>query len=220
MGVAETVEAARRLQRLGYGTLKLKLGPDVPEIRRVEAVREVVGSGMRIRLDPNACWSPDIARQRLKALGRLDIEYVEQPVPEARALERLAADSPIPIAPDESMEDVGQARKWLTEATFEFAIVKPAILGGLDNVAELVALAAANNVQLVVTDRLETAVGRMAALHAACLLPDPVPACGLDGGRWLERDVAETPAWAPSPTLARPSAPGLGIVPLLGGAPA
>lgn len=209
--VGASVRAARRLVREGYGTLKLKIAAAASEPRRVLAIREAVGPRIALRVDPNASWSLAAARRRLDDLAPAGVEYVEQPVRRPRDLEALAANSPVPIAPDESMEDAAQARRWLRDGTFRCAVLKPALVGGLDQVRDLIAEARRSGTRLTITDRLESAVGRMAAVHAAFLLPAAVAACGLGGGRWFAEDTSELPDIGP--VAARPTGPGLGVSP-------
>src|SRR5689334_11990631 len=75
---------------------------------RVAAVREVMGPSARVRVDANGGWSVDDALTALAALGRLGLEYAEQPcatVEELRDLRISLARNGIDvsIAADESI---------------------------------------------------------------------------------------------------------------------
>lgn len=70
-------EAAGR----GFGTIYFKVG--IEEERDVELVarmRETLGPGPKIRVDPNEAWSPGTAVRILRRMAPYVIEYVEQPV--------------------------------------------------------------------------------------------------------------------------------------------
>ena len=82
-------EDALRWAAEGYSTFKLKLGTG-RDLEQVQAVREAVGAEPRIRLDANAAWSLDVAKQILVELEPLDIELVEQPVEKVEDAARLA----------------------------------------------------------------------------------------------------------------------------------
>lgn len=207
---ALTAEAHRRRGE-GVRTLKLKVGPDRDrDLRRVAAVREAAPDAA-LRLDANESWSPAWALEHLEALAPLDIEYVEQPLPahDPGALVRLNARSPIPLALDESATDAATLDRLLAAGAGTVAILKPQRLGGPDGTLRAMEVARDHGVPAVVTNSLETAVGRTVALHLAALLPRPVPACGLDTGHYLARDAARGPV-AVEGEMVVPTGPGLG----------
>ena len=81
--------------------LKLKLGGDDLDLRRVEAVRKVAPAA-RLLVDANESWSPSHYRNIVPDLDRLGVELIEQPFPADAddVLETL--DHPIPVCADES----------------------------------------------------------------------------------------------------------------------
>ncbi|MFP6730290.1 MAG: enolase C-terminal domain-like protein, partial [Alphaproteobacteria bacterium] len=91
-------DAARAADR---EILKLKLGGE-GDIERVKAVRAAVPK-MRLTVDANEAWTPEMLPRYLDALAPLCIEFVEQPLPiaEGHHLEGLAHS--IPIAADETV---------------------------------------------------------------------------------------------------------------------
>ncbi len=77
------VEHARRLaETYGFGTLKMKIGVYEPELEAeaVAQVRAALGPQLRLRVDPNGCWSLPTAKRMLRRLTPLDLEYVEEPI--------------------------------------------------------------------------------------------------------------------------------------------
>lgn len=77
------VEHARRLvEQYGFSTLKMKIGvydPDL-EAEAIAQVRAALGPRIKLRVDPNGCWSLPTAKRMLKRLEPLDLEYVEEPI--------------------------------------------------------------------------------------------------------------------------------------------
>src|SRR5262249_32175284 len=63
----------------GYETFKLKLGTG-DDVAQVQAVREALGDGAQIRIDANASWDLETAREILSALEPLGVQLAEQPV--------------------------------------------------------------------------------------------------------------------------------------------
>ena len=53
-------------------------------VERVRAVRAAVGPDVRLRLDVNGAWDLETATERLDAIARFALEYVEQPLARGR----------------------------------------------------------------------------------------------------------------------------------------
>ena len=94
--------------RLGYKTLKIKVGKEVNlDIERLQKVRTAIGPDINLRIDANQGWSPKEAvkiLRKMEDLG-LNIELVEQPV-EAHDIEGLKFVTDnifIPVMADESV---------------------------------------------------------------------------------------------------------------------
>lgn len=228
LGPAASAEAALQAVEAGFRTLKLKGGAErETEVltERVRAVRRAVGPDIRIRLDVNGAWDRPTAEDRLDALARLGLEYVEQPLPPddlagAATLRRLG----VPIALDEGIDSVRAAREALASEAADVLVVKPARVGGPIVAAEIAALAAEHGVRVVVSTLFETGVGIAAALAVAAALPGGAmpggadepegPDHGLATAGLLEHDlllhalpVEDGRMWLPD----EPGAGGLGI---------
>ena len=167
----------------GSSTLKLKAGAERETevlVDRVRAVREAVGPDVRLRLDVNGAWDPPTAEERLEAVERFQLEYVEQPLAgdDAEALAELRRRVRVPIAADESVTSVKAARELLDAEAVDVLVVKPARVGGLVVGAEIAALAAERGVPVVVSTLFETGVGIAAALAMAAKLPEVASGAG------------------------------------------
>jgi o-succinylbenzoate synthase len=201
----------------GYRTVKLKVAALAFELdeARVAALREAVGSEVRVRLDANGGWKEREAEEAIARLAPYRIELLEQPV-EARdlgGLARLSAKSPISIAADEALAGGYAVDEIFARDAASVLVLKPAVLGGLRASQRIAARARAAGWGVVVTSALDSALGLAAALQLAAALPGPHLAAGLATGALLEQDLAE----APSPNdgaLAAPVEPGIGVAPL------
>jgi muconate cycloisomerase len=72
---------ANSYYKKGYRTIRLKLGNGITEdITIVEKVRNKLGDKVRIRVDYNQAYSPQIAVRAIKAIEPYGIDYAEQPV--------------------------------------------------------------------------------------------------------------------------------------------
>ncbi|MBW2540845.1 MAG: o-succinylbenzoate synthase [Deltaproteobacteria bacterium] len=200
----------------GYRTVKLKVAAldlDLDEAR-IAAVREVVGSETRIRLDANGGWEEREAERAIARFAPYRIEFLEQPV-DARslgALARLTAGSPIPIAADEALAGGYAFDEIFSRDAARVLVLKPAVLGGLRASQRVAARARRVGWDVVVTSALDSAVGLGAALQLAAALPGPQLAAGLATGGLIDWDLAPAPL-PKGGALRVPSGPGLGVAP-------
>lgn len=176
LGPAASAEAALQAVAAGFRTLKLKAGAERETellVDRVRAVRAAVGPDVRLRLDVNGAWDAATARERLDAVARFGLEYVEQPLAgdDAAALAELRHQASVPIAADEAVESVRAARALLEAGAVDALVVKPVRVGGPVAVAEIAALAARRGVPVVVSTLFETGIGIAAGLRVAAGLP-------------------------------------------------
>jgi o-succinylbenzoate synthase len=207
-------ELAKRAVAAGVGTLKLKVGGAASheDEARLRAVREAVGSGIRIRVDANQAWSAEEAIEALRALAGYELEYAEQPVgaDDIEGLARVRRSSPVPIAADEAVRGKETAKEIMYRSAADILIIKPMALGGLREARAVLNVAEEGDMPVVVTSLVESAVGRTVALHFAASLGETAYAHGLATADALSADIA------PSPELTRgaiavPEGPGMGI---------
>jgi O-succinylbenzoate synthase len=179
----------------GCRTAKVKVAEQgqtlADDLARLEAVRDALGPGGRIRVDANGAWpDPATAAAAIRALDRFTLEYVEQPcatVEELAAVRRLVD---VPVAADESIRRASDPLRVAREQAADIAVIKVAPLGGVRaalRIVEQIGLPA------VVSSALDTSVGIAAGLALAAALPELPYACGLATVALLERDVAAEP---------------------------
>jgi o-succinylbenzoate synthase len=208
----ETVRA-RAAQALaeGYAVLKLKLGvhPWHEERARLHGLARALPPGVMLRLDANRAWDVEVARAVLAELRDLPVESLEEPLrePDLPTLARLQAGVPFALALDESLDE-RMLDRVLAHPAVRRLVLKPMRMGGPGRVVEIARRAHAAGLQCVVTTTVDSAVGTLAAAHAAAALDNGL-AHGLATSSWLARDVAEPPRIV-SGTMAL-SGPGLGL---------
>ena len=193
-----SVMAARDAVADGFTTLKLKGGGEASTadlLGRLLAVRAAVGPAVRLRLDVNGAWSPDVARERLAAIASVDLELVEQPVAPgpgvAAVLAGLRAATGMALAADESVSSASAAAGLLRAGAVDVLVVKPARVGGPSTALASAGLARAAGVGVIISTLLETGVGLRAALVTAAMLPGEGRelAHGLATGSMLATDL-------------------------------
>ena len=221
-GPAAGAEAALQAVEAGFTTLKLKAGAEretLDLVARVRAIRAAVGPDVRLRLDVNGAWDLPTAEDRLEAVARFGIEYVEQPLPadDSAGAAELRRRVGVPIAADEAAASLVAVRRLLAEGAADVLVVKPARVGGPVAVAEIAAAAAAHDVPVVISTLFETGIGIAAALMAAAQLrhvpgarfPAPL-AHGLATAGLLEHDLLEEPLVVEAGRMHAPGGDGAG----------
>lgn len=161
-----------------HPAVKVKVGRQDPRADEelVAAVRAAVGPAVAIRIDVNGAWDVETAVDVIGRLARYDLELVEQPVACLDDLARVRRRVDVPLAADESVRSVDDARRLAERDAADAVVLKVQALGGV-RAALRVADAAA--VPAVVTSMRETSVGIAAGLALAAALPELHYACGL-----------------------------------------
>ena len=205
-GPPDTMRAAAvELVGRGFRHLKLKVGgPVASDIDRLRAVRDGSRGAAILRLDANRGWSEDQASEALLAMAGPDLELVEEPVssPTPEKLRDLRRRCRVPIALDESVADEAALEPFLGVDGASFLVLKLARTGGPAAALRLAARAVAGGFTVIVTDSIETSVGRAIVAHVARALPGPSRPIGLGGAFLVD-------AGPPDPRLLV-AGPGLG----------
>lgn len=181
-------DAACRRVGEGFTVLKLKVGTGpVDDVRRVRAVAEAVEGRAQLRLDANQAWTWRQAQAVLSALARhgIELELVEQPVAAAdlRALAAVRGASPWPVLADEAVHGPADVLRIAELGAADAVNVKLAKCGGLRAAADVVAVARAAGLGVVVGCMLEPPATVAAAVAlAAAVAPEVVH--DLDAGRF------------------------------------
>lgn len=208
-------EAARRAAAdavdRGFEHLKIKTGTDVEaDIERVAAVCEAAPDA-ELKVDANQGWTPAESVRFADALRSrgVDLALLEQPVraDDVSGLARVRDAVDVPVAADEAVFTPADAVRVLRADAADVINVK---LGksGLQGARDIVAIAEAANLELMVGCMLESAIGIHAAAHLVSGT-DAFSYVDLDGNCLLEEDVADLDH---GPTIDI-GGPGHGIVP-------
>jgi o-succinylbenzoate synthase len=160
------------------------------DLARVEAVRDALGPGGRIRVDANGAWSVDEAVRALTALGRFDLEYAEQPVATLEEMADLRRRVDVLLAADESVRTAEDPQRVAGLEAADLVVLKVAPLGGVWAAFDV---ADACGLPVVVSSALETSVGLAAGIAFAAALPELPYACGLATADLLAADVVAEP---------------------------
>jgi O-succinylbenzoate synthase len=191
---------AHRIARVGGArTAKVKVADPTStlaeDVARIEAVRDALGPGGRIRIDANAVWDLE---QALHALPQLDaaadgLEYAEQPCAAIEDLAALRRALDIPIAADESVRRAEDPLRVARAEAADVLVMKVQPLGGVQRCLDLAAEA---GLPVVISSAIESSIGLSAGIAAAAALPRLPHACGLATATLLTDDLVADPLHA------------------------
>ncbi len=169
LNVEESVKAARNHIEKGFTTIKLKIGRSnfEEDLSVIKLIRETFGENIKLRIDSNGNWNLDEAIINLRALEQFDIEYAEQPVINLSDYIKLKKKTNIPLAPDESIRSVKDAKGFIKSGAVSYLILKPMMIGGMLPTLEIIKQALTENIIPVITSSFESAVGKTNAVIAA-----------------------------------------------------
>jgi o-succinylbenzoate synthase len=196
MPTEQLLEETARALEAGFRTVKLKVGHDAErDIEAVRAVRDAWPS-IRLRVDANQGYDFDTALKVCARLGDVDLEMLEQPIPAGSVsdLAKLRAAVSVPIEADESLQSAADARALVAADAcdvFNLKILKP---GGLLRAREVVAIAEAAGIPVMIGSMPELGVATAAGFHLARTLAQLPYACELMGPQMVESDVVHASA--------------------------
>ena len=157
----------------GFHCVKLKIGA-IDFDKELELIRHIRESfskkQIELRVDANGAFTPNNALQRLEALAKYDIHSIEQPIKQHqwKAMARLCAISPLPIALDEELIGVNvksMKADLLDTIQPQYIILKPSLHGGMYGTEEWIQLAEERGIGSWITSALESNVGLNAIAH-------------------------------------------------------
>ena len=93
------LHARALVDEYGFETVKLKAGVLDPEteVDALAAIRDALPSA-RLRIDPNAAWTPSTAMGLLSRFEEIGLEYLEDPVAGQAGMGRIAQHTTVPLA--------------------------------------------------------------------------------------------------------------------------
>ncbi len=180
----------------GFDCIKLKIGAIdwQEELNLLKAIRETYNSDqIEIRVDANGAFKKEDAQAKLEELSLLDIHSIEQPVAagDVDLLQLLCANSPLPIALDESLIGrftISQKRDLLEYIRPKYIILKPSLVGGFAQSDEWIEMADQLKIGWWVTSALESNIGLNAIAQWTYTKSNPMPQ-GLGTGSLFDNNV-------------------------------
>jgi muconate cycloisomerase len=212
-------EIAKWAVSQGFSKMKVKVGLDPREdVARVRAVREAVGSAIKLGVDANGGWStPDIAIETINQLSdQCQIYFAEQPVPagDPAAMAAVRRNVSVPIIADESVYTLDDAKILARAEAADVFSIYIGKAGGIGPALAIAKFAQSVGIKCTIGSNLELGVGSAAMIHFGMSAPgidaDAYP-CDIIGPLFYEDDVLAEPLRITGGSAQAHDRPGLGV---------
>jgi muconate cycloisomerase len=209
---ADTLAAHAR-ELADHEVVYLKVGRPRDDDAIVAAVREAVGPGKRLRIDPNEAWDAATAVERIRRLAVYDLDWVEQPVPhwDVAGLAHVRRKVDVKIAADQAVYTVQQLRQVLEAEAADVIVQGPHDAGGLLRFRQQAFLAAAWGLKVNLHAFMQSEISFLAHAQVASTVPNLT-----DGNQAMHQLLAErltrgVDVDVPGGTFRLPDGPGHGF---------
>jgi L-Ala-D/L-Glu epimerase len=183
IGIDTLGNMLKKIDNNPWPIYKVKLG--TPEdIKIIRAIREHTKA--TIRVDANAGWSLEAARELLVQLKEINVELIEQPLGQGNweSMKLLYNESKIPLIADESCVTENDVEK--CQGCFHGINIKLTKCGGITPARRMIKNARIFGLQIMIGCMNETTIGSAAIAH---LIP-AVDYADVDGPLLLASDIA------------------------------
>jgi L-alanine-DL-glutamate epimerase-like enolase superfamily enzyme len=209
----EAKAIARQYLEQGFTTLKTKAGRDAQEdLEMVRGIRDGVGDKLKLRIDPNMGYTPEVALSLARDLERYHLEYFEQPMHLTLLAEsaRLRRQTRTPLGLNESVTTPEIALQILQLRAADVLLPDTYQCFGILGVKKVAALAEAAGIPCVFHCAHDLGLKTAAMLHVVASSPGFTLAndCTYYG---LEDDIIGPLHQIERGYLNVPEGPGLGV---------
>jgi muconate cycloisomerase len=213
----KAAEIARWAVGQGFKAMKVKVGIDPDQdVARVRAVREAIGPEIKLGVDANGGWSPQVAVKTIERLCEYGLSFVEQPVApdDTMGMVEVRRRIRLPVIADESLWSLQDA---MTLARLEAADVFSIYIGkagGIGSARKIAAFAQSAGLKCTVGSNLELGIGSAAMIHLAMATrgidAESFP-CDIIGPLFYEDDLLLEPLPLAAGQARTHQRPGLGV---------
>ena len=211
---AEAAAEARRWLKAGFRSAKIKVGSGVEaDHDRVAAVREAVGSAMKLRMDANLQYDADTSLQLCRLVKKYDMQLFEQPahLRDLEGLARVRREGGIPVMADESVTDHASLIAIIKAGAADYVKFGIKQAGGILRASRMLATAQAAGIPVVIGHGFGLDPSTLAEIMLAATSRNVLPGLECVGPLKVKDTVATTRLDISSGSMPLPDGPGLGI---------
>lgn len=210
----EAAAEARKWFDRGFRSAKVKVGGGIHADRdRLAAVREAVGSEMKLRVDANAGYGVEDATALGKLLEPLDLQLLEQPVAaeDLEGMARVRRAVGIPVMADESVTDYASLIAVIRADCADIVKLKVMKQGGFLQCRRMVETAAAAGMRVVIGHGFGLGINTVAEIMLAATSAAVLEGLECVGPLKTADDIVKEKLDLGTGRLALPGGPGLGV---------
>ena len=170
--IDEMVSDSLRAVSQGFQILKIKVGKESrKDVERIQAIRQAVGTDIKLRIDANQGWSAKEAVRIIRTLEEMgiDMDLVEQPVNahDFEGMKFVTSQVYTPILADESVFSSEDAIHIIRERAADLINIKLMKTGGIYEALKICAIAESFGMECMIGCMLESKIAVSAAAHLA-----------------------------------------------------
>jgi len=210
----EAATEARRWLKAGFRSAKIKVGGGVEaDANRVAAVREAVGSAMKLRIDANLQYDADTSLRLCRMVKPFDLQLFEQPAAkdDLAGLARVRREGGIPVMADETISDHASLIRVIKADCADFVKFGIKQAGGILRASRMLATAEAAGIPVVIGHGFGLDPSTLAEIMLAASSRNVLPGLECVGPLKVKDTVATTRLDISSGSIPLPDGPGLGI---------
>jgi L-alanine-DL-glutamate epimerase-like enolase superfamily enzyme len=210
----EAAAEATRWLKAGFRSAKIKVGSGVEADRdRIAAVRDAVGSAMKLRIDANTQYDAETSLKLCRVIRQFDLQLFEQPAPkdDIAGLARVRREGGIPVMADETISDHASLIAVIKADAADFVKFGIKQAGGILRASRMLATAEAARIPVVMGHGFGLDPSTIAEIMLAASSRAVLPGLECVGPLKVKDTVTTTRLDISSGSLALPPGPGLGI---------
>jgi muconate cycloisomerase len=195
----------------GFRAFKLKVGVNIDlDEARLAILREVAGKDANIKVDANAGWSVTDAPRHIRRLHKYNLAGVETPVPRENPADIAAVRRQVSVPILEHVSDPAYGLALLKAGAVDVFNIATTGCGGIWPARQVVAIADAASVGILLGSTVELGPGTLAQLHLAATIRNLTLPSDLIGPGMYTDDVLAQPLRYDAGRLRIPTGVGLG----------
>lgn len=205
--------AADLVSDYGFDTVKLKAGVLDPgvEIDVLEAIRARFGRDMKLRIDPNAAWTPLTATGLIPRLEAVGLEYLEDPSPGIEGMVTVRGRTTLPLATNMCVVNFEELVPAVRRGAIDVVLSDPWYWGGVRQTKLLASMCEHLGISVGMHSGIELGIGMAAMAHVGVTIPSLLPAVDAHYHHLMD-DVIIGPMLKPvDGHVAPPEGPGWGV---------
>ena len=210
----EAAAEAKRWLDAGFRSTKIKVGSGVEADRdRIAAVRDAVGSRMKLRIDANCQYDAETSLKLCRLIKPFDLQLFEQPVPkdDIAGMARVRREGGVPIMADETVDCHENLLAVIKADAADFVKFGIKQAGGILRAARMIATAEAAGLPVVMGHGFGLDPSTIAEIMLAASSRGVLSGLECVGPLKVVDTVTTTRLDISSGSLALPPGPGIGV---------